>query len=271
MKTLKQSFLGIFFSLVLAVSFASAQLSPGGQGSGGLTPSALCNRGSGVWTFCTTTDDFGSSTSKIDVGHFTTLNATTFTAAGDTDLNGNKIVFDADADTYAQATEDDVIHWTIGGTEVVSFSTDGVSLSNNKIIFDTDSDTWARTILDDSLVFAAGGTQVVTMSADGVMLNKHLEFDGTAPSVGSGAGDCGTTPSIVGNDNVGRVTVGGVANGGKCTVTFAVAWTNAPICVVEEETTANLVRPANVTTTAVEITGTLVAGDKLAYQCFGYR
>jgi hypothetical protein len=98
----------------------------------------------------------------------------------------------------------------------------------------------------------------------------HIEQSGTTPAVGTGAADCGTSPSIVGNDNEGRVTVG-TSPGSKCTVTFANSWTNAPICNTSNEVSANLLRPASVTTTKVELTGTLTAGDTLVYRCVGYK
>jgi hypothetical protein len=98
----------------------------------------------------------------------------------------------------------------------------------------------------------------------------HIEQSGTTPAVGTGAADCGTSPSIVGNDNEGRVTVG-TSPGSKCTVTFANSWTNAPICNTSNEVSANLLRPASVTTTKVELTGTLTVGDTLVYRCVGYK
>ena len=88
-------------------------------------------------------------------------------------------------------------------------------------------------------------------------------------AVGSGSSDCGTTPAIAGNDNIGRITVGSSTNGGKCTITFANPWTNAPVCSVSDETTATPVHPVS-TTTTMAITGTLTAADKLVYQCAGY-
>lgn len=89
------------------------------------------------------------------------------------------------------------------------------------------------------------------------------------PIVATGTGDCGTAPSIVGNDGVGRVTVGSNANGNQCTLTFVTAWTTAPVCSVQDETTATSVRPV-VTTTTLAITGTLVAADQLSYRCVGF-
>jgi hypothetical protein len=102
--------------------------------------------------------------------------------------------------------------------------------------------------------------------------STHVEYSGTVPTVGSGVGDCGSSPSIVGNDSVGRVTVGSGVNGGKCTITFNdTNWTNIPICDVQDETTGNLVRAGNVSKTSFEITGTLIAGDTLTYSCSSYQ
>jgi hypothetical protein len=98
----------------------------------------------------------------------------------------------------------------------------------------------------------------------------HQLFSGATPTLGSGSGDCGTGPSIGGNDSVGRITVGSGGNGGKCTVTFATAWPNPPVCDAFDETTANMIRPTNVTTTGVAFAGTLAAGDSISYACRGF-
>jgi hypothetical protein len=87
----------------------------------------------------------------------------------------------------------------------------------------------------------------------------------------AGAGDCGTAPSIGGTDSAGRVTVGSATNGGRCTVSFAVAWPTAPVCAVVNETSGSSVRPTAATTTSVALTGTLTAGDNLAYHCVAYQ
>ena len=46
------------------------------------------------------------------------------------------------------------------------------------------------------------------------------EVTGAVPAVATGAADCGTSPTIAGNNTTGVVTVGTSTNGGKCTVTF---------------------------------------------------
>lgn len=114
------------------------------------------------------------------------------------------------------------------------------------------------------------GIGIATPSAP-LAVSGHMHFAGTTPAVANGAGDCGTSPAIVGNDNLGRVTVGSAANGGVCTITFATTWTNAPICMVNDETTGVLTRATNVSTTSFKITGVVVAGDSVTYRCAGYQ
>lgn len=101
------------------------------------------------------------------------------------------------------------------------------------------------------------------------LFTGHHAFTGTAPTVGTGASDCGTSPAITGNDTTGIVTVGSGTNGGVCTLTFANSWTSRPVCMVQNETTANLARGTASSTTLFKITGTFVAGDTLSYICIG--
>ena len=81
-----------------------------------------------------------------------------------------------------------------------------------------------------------------TATAAGLGMRGHQIMTGATPAIGSGASDCGTSPSIGGNDSAGRVTVG-AGNGGQCTITFATSWPNPPVCSAFNETTGNLVRP----------------------------
>lgn len=103
----------------------------------------------------------------------------------------------------------------------------------------------------------------------GVILNSaHISSTGTTPAVSA----CGTSPSIVGNDDIGRITVGTGGTATSCTITFSSAWANAPICMVTDETTSKLLTPAP-TTTSLVISAILAfnASDNLSYQCFGYQ
>jgi hypothetical protein len=99
---------------------------------------------------------------------------------------------------------------------------------------------------------------------------QHVVLNGTAPAIGSGSSDCGTSPAIAGNDNVGLITVGSSTNGGLCTVTFHTAWTTAPVCFCQDRTTGNILKPPS-TTTTLKCTGTLTAADQISYLCIGYQ
>lgn len=57
----------------------------------------------------------------------------------------------------------------------------------------------------------------------------HQYLSGPIPTLSS----CGTSPTITGNDNAGTITVGTTATG--CTVTFARAWTSAPVCTISNQ------------------------------------
>jgi hypothetical protein len=99
----------------------------------------------------------------------------------------------------------------------------------------------------------------------------HQIMSGPTPTVGSGSSDCGTSPSIGGNDSAGRVTVGAATNGGRCTITFVAPWPNPPVCSAFDETSGNLVRPVAISTASIALTGVLTAGDSLIYHCVAYQ
>lgn len=119
----------------------------------------------------------------------------------------------------------------------------------------------------DVVTFSGSWFIYQTVRGDSLFTGHHA-FTGTAPGIGTGASDCGTTPVISGNDTTGIVTVGSGTNGGVCTLTFANSWTSRPVCMVQNETTANLARGTDATTLLFKITGTFVAGDTLSYHCF---
>lgn len=119
-----------------------------------------------------------------------------------------------------------------------------------------------------------GGTLTEAMR---INQNGNVSLNGTLPTVGT----CGTSPSVVGNNNVFRITIGTGGTVSACTLTFATtpAWDNAPICQCTDETTALDIQMAP-TTTAVVLTGLAFgtgiatpygASDKVSCLCFGYR
>lgn len=150
----------------------------------------------------------------------------------------------------------------------------GTGSSNVRIFTATagSSGSANRTPSEKLTILGSGNVGVdIATPAAALVVKTHQEYNGTAPTIGSGVGDCGTSPSVVGNDSAGRVTVGSSTNGGTCTVTFNASWNNAPICTAFDETTGVLVRPTSVSTSAFKITGVIVAGDALSYHCVGYE
>ena len=93
----------------------------------------------------------------------------------------------------------------------------------------------------------------------------HIHTSGTAPTISAcGAG----TPSIVGNDNAGKVTIGtGVVT--SCTLTFASSWTNAPACFANNETQILLTRATSTTTTVILDAAVTFDADVISYHCMG--
>jgi hypothetical protein len=124
-----------------------------------------------------------------------------------------------------------------------------------------------------ALQFDGSNFRIVSItprSAAALGMLGHQIMTGATPTVSSGPSDCGTSPSIGGNDSAGRVTVG-ASNGGRCTITFVQPWPNPPVCSAFDETSEKLVRPIATSTTSVALTGSLNAGDSLVYSCVGYQ
>lgn len=119
---------------------------------------------------------------------------------------------------------------------------------------------------------AAAGVRPANALAIQPFIVGHPISHSLPPLLGSGSGDCGTSPSLAAysTDDVGRVTVGSSTNGGKCTITFAASWTNAPICSVQDETSGASVYPVPTQTTlAITAVSTLTAAHVLSYSCRG--
>ena len=77
---------------------------------------------------------------------------------------------------------------------------------------------------------------------------------------------CGTSPSFVGNDNAGVITLGtGTPTG--CVVTFGVPYVSAPMCSVVWETGPIAAMSWTVTNLALTITQTGTNSTKVAYLC----
>lgn len=163
-----------------------------------------------------------------------------------------------------------------GSTNEVAFDTanDELEISAKVSIGQTIDTTPDATV---EIVPAIGDTYSLIVSSVGAAVSHlavnssqggHLEVAGAAPAVSA----CGTSPSILGSDVAGKVTIGSSASGvDGCVLTFAVPYTNAPACVTQGEDSA-IVYANTTTTTALTMTSTAAgdnSSDVFSYICFG--
>lgn len=78
--------------------------------------------------------------------------------------------------------------------------------------------------------------------------NKILSTRTASPALTS----CGTSPSIVGNDTVGKVTTGSAAT--TCTLTFSAAYNVAPACILSAQGASPVIPTYTTSTTAITVT-----------------
>ena len=92
---------------------------------------------------------------------------------------------------------------------------------------------------------------------------SHLRVGNvTAPALTS----CGTSPSIVGTDIAGTVTLGTAGPTG-CTITFNSAYANTPICSVTWEATPLASQSYAVTASKITLTQTATSSDVVDFVC----
>lgn len=89
--------------------------------------------------------------------------------------------------------------------------------------------------------------------------NKILSTRTTIPTLST----CGTSPSVIGNDTVGKLTTGSAAT--TCTVTFSAAYNVAPACVVSAQGTAT--QPTFTTSTTALTMSVDIASTVYNYIC----
>lgn len=113
---------------------------------------------------------------------------------------------------------------------------------------------------------SVGTTTSAVPSDSALLINGHTTYSGAAPAVSS----CGVSPSIVGNDNVGTITVGTGVSVTACTMTFAINWVNDPVCTLSTNSVTALGDVSSVSTSTVsfELAASLASG-KIYYHCAG--
>lgn len=97
-----------------------------------------------------------------------------------------------------------------------------------------------------------------------------LSFDGRFMPVGSGTApaltSCGTSPAITGTDVAGTVTMGTGSPTG-CVITFNVAYTAAPHCLVTWIATPLASQSYATSTAAITLTQTATSSNVVKYFC----
>lgn len=102
---------------------------------------------------------------------------------------------------------------------------------------------------------------LTTPTATGLTTLAKVATSGTAPALSS----CGTSPTIVGSDTAGTITMG---TGGPttCTITFNAAYTAVPICILRWQTTIGTMTYTT-STSAISVTQTSTSSNKIDYHC----
>lgn len=107
-------------------------------------------------------------------------------------------------------------------------------------------------------------TSALALAAFNLGFDGHIIPNaGTPPALTS----CGTSPTIVGTDTAGFVTMGTASPTG-CIITFNVAYALAPICMVTWIATPLASQSFVTSATAITTTQTATTSNKLAYACF---
>jgi hypothetical protein len=115
--------------------------------------------------------------------------------------------------------------------------------------------------LPNATTTLAGVAVAQTFSAD-QGFSAHVRAAGSAPALTS----CGTSPAISGSDLAGTVTMGTGAPTG-CVITFAVAYSSAPHCVVTWRATPLATQSYAVSTTAITLTQVATSSNVVDYVC----
>lgn len=98
------------------------------------------------------------------------------------DLNGAKLILDADGDTSITADTDDTIDIEVGGSDVVQITGTAFDLNGLELILDADGDTSLHADTDDQIDIKTGGTDRVVIT-NGVQVGVPTGGDQGAGSI----------------------------------------------------------------------------------------
>lgn len=176
------------------------------------------------------------------------------------------------------------VYFGIANSSGSDFGTSGYALliqhnSDREIVFGNNSiSRWKigavatgnalQPYLDNTYALCSQTLRCSSVNAVGALVNSVATSTGIVtesyipPTSCSGGGCALSTGSL---NSVGTLTTT-TTGPATITVNFSITATNGSACQVQNETTANILKPTS-TTTALVITGTTVSGDKLSYQC----
>ena len=112
---------------------------------------------------------------------------------------------------------------------------------------------------------------VTSLTASTYVSARNLRVPGTGTP--TCATNCGASPSVVGSDSAGVITLGATPASAFILV-FNAAWAAAPACIVQQQTSAaNYVTKAltNTTTATISVAAGPTAADKFSYVCIGVQ
>jgi hypothetical protein len=158
-----------------------------------------------------------------------------------------------------------------GGTTATTYIGAQAGAANTTDVLNKSIAIGYGAIVSSSFTAQFGGTQgsgnEVKLIVSTLTVNNHYsETSSVQPVISS----CGTSPSVVGGDSAGTISVGsGVAVTG-CTLTFAVPWVNTPMCTESDNSTAITGDIASISNTAVTFGfSASLGGGKIYYICIG--
>jgi hypothetical protein len=168
---------------------------------------------------------------------------------------------------------------SIGGLEVGGF--DGATWNYNAGFINTiaggegvgGSGNWSTSSHPTSIEIGTvpiGSTTprlVLGVEQDGSVISYR---PATAPTVSSGAGACGTSPTVLGSVMAGLISVGSGTVGASCAVSWPAATEQTPHCMLSDRNTAALIRMTTASTAGFSFAGSFAAGDSIDYVC-GYN
>jgi hypothetical protein len=207
-------------------------------------------------SFTTWSADTADESPVFDVNRSKSNTPGTYTIVASGDTLGNFAFRGSDGTAFANAAS---ISARVNGTP-------GANDMPGALIFSTSADGSASPTARLSIDSAGRvGVATTTLTADSrLQVAGHITSEGTAPTVSA----CGTTPSIYGTDTAGKVITGsGVIT--SCTLTFALGWSIAPVCMVGDETAIQLIRGASTTTTLIITSATAITSHLISYICIG--